>query len=129
MNKIIKPVLLAFILMAGAAVFTSAAYGQAARRIPFVKGKISATIKGVGTQTYLVRITNGDMEFVARIASRGKVAKAEVRGRDGRDIVDDPDKTDIWETLGNGEYRLTIRAPKGTAFTLKLEVYKLEGQS
>jgi hypothetical protein len=72
---------------------------------------------------------NGDMEFVAKIASKGKAAKAEVRGKDGRNIVDDPDKTDIWETLGNGEYRLTIRAPKGTAFTLKLEVYKLEGQS
>jgi membrane carboxypeptidase/penicillin-binding protein PbpC len=128
MNKLFKQIFLLTILMTILMIFSSAVYGQAAKRIPFVKGRISTTIRGIGTQSYLVKITNGDMEFVVKIASKGKAAKGDIT-RNGRSVVESKDRTDIWETLGKGEYKLTVRAPKGTAFTMKLEVYKLEGQS
>ena len=129
MNKLFRQIFLLTILMTTLTIFSSAAYGQTAKRIPFVKGRISTTLKGVGTQSYLVKITNGDMEFVVKIASKGKAAKGDIT-KNGRSVVENgDDKTDLWETLPNGEYKLTVKAPRGTAFTVKLEVYKLEGQS
>jgi membrane carboxypeptidase/penicillin-binding protein PbpC len=129
MKTLFKQIFLLTILAASVLVFGSTAFGQTAKRIPFVKGKISTTIKGTGTQSYLVKITRGDMEFVVKIASKGKAAKGDIT-KNGRSVVQNgDDKTDLWETLGNGEYKLTVKAPKGTAFTMKLEVYKLEGQS
>jgi membrane carboxypeptidase/penicillin-binding protein PbpC len=128
MNKLFKQIFLLAILISSVMIFSTTAYGQTAKRLPFVKGRISTTIKGVGTQSYLVKIAGGDMEFVVKIASKGKTAKGDIT-KNGRSVVESKDKTDIWETLGKGEYKLTVRAPKGTAFTLKLEVYKLEDQS
>jgi hypothetical protein len=130
MNKLFKHLIFAAVLAATLMVFSSASFGQAAKRIPFVKGKISATIKGVGTQSYLVRIpSGGDMEFVVKITSRDKAAKGDIT-KNGRSVVESADdRTDLWETLPNGNYKLTVTAPKGTAFTMKLDVYKLEGQS
>jgi membrane carboxypeptidase/penicillin-binding protein PbpC len=128
MNKLFRQIFLLTIIMTALLISSSAAYGQTAKRLPFVKGRISTTIKGVGTQSYLVKIASGDMEFVVKIASKGKAAKGEIT-KNGRSVVESKDRTDIWETLGKGEYKLTVRAPKGTAFTMKLEVYQLEGQS
>lgn len=115
--------------MTSLTMLSSAAYGQTAKRINFVKGKISTTVKGTGTQTYLIKLPKNDMEFVVKISSKGKAAKGEIT-KNGRNVIQNgSDRTDIWETLDNGEYKLTVRAPKGTAFTMKLDVYQLEGQS